>query len=126
VTAAFNVGANLALVPVLGINGAALVTVLSEVVLLVPFMAWIGGALSGAGGGPDIGLGWKPLAAGAVTGAVMYGAWAAFEGWNRDPGSLGVYVGVGVLLAAVYAGLLAALRPFTREELESLSRVWRR
>src|SRR5207253_185742 len=41
-TVVFNIAANLLLVPLLGINGAALTTVLSEVVLLVPFMVWTG------------------------------------------------------------------------------------
>ncbi|HUS16014.1 MAG TPA: flippase, partial [Chloroflexia bacterium] len=39
-TALFNVAANALVVPVWGIYGAAVVTVLSEVVLLVPFLGW--------------------------------------------------------------------------------------
>ncbi|MGI8587020.1 MAG: flippase [Chloroflexia bacterium] len=39
-TALFNIGANWLLVPIWGIYAAALVTVLSEVVLLVPFLLW--------------------------------------------------------------------------------------
>ena len=44
-TALFNVAANLLVVPAIGIYGAALVTVLSEIVLLVPFLRWAGEAL---------------------------------------------------------------------------------
>ncbi|MGA7730964.1 MAG: polysaccharide biosynthesis C-terminal domain-containing protein, partial [Chloroflexia bacterium] len=125
-TLVFNVAANLALVPVLGIYGAAIVTVLSEVVLLVPFVVWVRRELAPVGGGPDIGLGWKPLAAGSVTGGVMYALWAVFEGWNRGLGSLVVYAGAGALLAGVYVGVLVALRPFTQEETRALARVVRK
>jgi O-antigen/teichoic acid export membrane protein len=125
-TLVFNVAANLALVPWLGIYGAAVVTVLSEVVLLVPFLWWMGRQLASVGGGPEPGLAWKPLAAGVVAGAVMYALWGVFEGWDRDAGSLAVYIGVGALLAGVYVGVLLALRPFTPDETRALARVARR
>jgi O-antigen/teichoic acid export membrane protein len=125
-TLVFNVAANLALVPVLGIYGAAIVTVLSELVLLVPFVMWVRRELASVGGGPGIGLAWKPLVAGSVTGGAMYALWALFEGWDRDLGSLVTYAGAGALLAAVYVGVLVVLRPFTQEEARTLARAVRK
>ncbi len=125
-TLVFNVVANLALVPWLGIYGAAIVTVLSEIVLLVPFVLWIRRELGSVGGGVDIAVGWKPLAAGLVTGAAMYGLWGLFEGWSASFGSAGAYIGAGALLAIVYVGALLVLRPFTQEEMAALARVVKR
>lgn len=126
VTLLFNLAANLALVPWLGIYGAAFVTVLSEIVLLVPFMFWIGKELAAVGGGIELSMGWKPLVAGLVAGAVMYALWALFEGWNRDAASMALYIGTGALLAAIYSGVYILLRPFTPEETASLARVVKR
>jgi hypothetical protein len=56
----------------------------------------------------------------------MYALWGVFEGWDRDAGSLAVYIGVGALLAGVYVGVLLALRPFTPDETRALARVARR
>ncbi len=125
-TLVFNLAANLVLIPLMGIYGASLVTVLSEIVLLVPFTLWVSRELKSASGGPDLKMAWKPLAAGVVTGALMYAVWIVFAAWNRDLPSLGIYVGVGALLALVYIGLLLALRPFTTEEIGALARLVRR
>ncbi|MEO5953257.1 MAG: flippase [Chloroflexia bacterium] len=126
ITLVFNVAANLALIPLLGINGAAFVTVLSEIVLLVPFVWWIGKELGPVGGGVEIGVGWKPLVAGLAAGAAMYGLWDVFANWNSNIGSVGLYIGAGGLLAVVYVVVLALLRPFTPEETAALARVFKR
>lgn len=96
----FNVVANAVAIPLLSYRGAALVTVLSEVVLLLPF-AW---ALRGGVALPPLwALSWRPLAAAlvmagalaalpqvpavlAVTlGALVYGAaYVALGGWTAD------------------------------------------
>jgi O-antigen/teichoic acid export membrane protein len=125
-TLVFNVAANLAFVPLLGINGAAIVTVLSEIVLLVPFAIWIRRELALTGERITPGTGWKPLVAGVVTGALMYLLWAVFEDWNSDVGSMALYVGAGVLLAGVYGGVLWVLRPFTQHEAGTLRSALRR
>lgn len=125
-TLVFNVAANIALVPLLGINGAAIVTVLSEIVLLVPFVWWIGRELGAVSGGLKPDIGWKPLIAGLAAGALMYALWSVFEAWNRDAMSLAAYVGVGVAAAVAYVAVLVVLRPFTPEEMGALRRVVRR
>src|SRR5207247_590713 len=58
-TALFNIGANLVAVPLWGIYGAAAVTVLSELVLLGPFLGWTAqelgaGVLAPAAGGAKL------------------------------------------------------------------------
>lgn len=124
-TLAFNVAMNLVLVPIWGIAGAALVTVLSEIVLLVPLLWWVRRTLAPSGGMLDPGLAWKPALAALTAGLLMYALWSVFDGWNQDAGSIALYLGVGVLLVVVYASVLLALRPFTSEEIEALVRIRR-
>jgi O-antigen/teichoic acid export membrane protein len=78
-TVVFNLLANLALVPAVGLLGAAAVTVASEVVLLAPLLALTRRALGPLG---LAGVIWRPLAAAAVMAAVIaltagLGAWPA-------------------------------------------------
>jgi O-antigen/teichoic acid export membrane protein len=113
-TAMFNIGANLVVVPIWGIYGAAAVTVLSELVLLGPFLAWTArdlgaGVLAPGPGGVKLALAGAALA--VVTGGLLL---ASLPGW------------VAALLGVtVYAGSLLALRFFTPAEwalLRSLAR----
>lgn len=75
--AAFNLAANLLLIPRYGLYAAAVVTILSEVVLLAVFWP----LLSREGLTPPlVALAWRPLLAALVMGAAMLGA-AALGGW---------------------------------------------
>ncbi len=64
----FNIVANLILVPRFGINGAAIVTIFSELALLVPFMISV---YRYVGPLPWVRILWQPLAAGVVMVAVL-------------------------------------------------------
>ena len=119
ITAAFNIAANLVLVPLLGINGAAITTVLSEIVLLGPFLLWTRREL-GAGSVPLLSHVWRPLTAGVVAGAVGWGLLSVAEKWQATAGDFALYVAAGALLAAIYLGAVFLLRPFTPPEVASL------
>jgi O-antigen/teichoic acid export membrane protein len=114
-TALFNIAANLLVVPVWGIYGAAAVTVLSEIVLLVPFLRWAAGdlgiaALRPGGGGMKLALAALGLA------LVTFGGQAL--GWNAFAAALAG--------GAAYLGLLAGLRIFSPAETALLGSVLRR
>ncbi len=101
----FNIVANLLLIPSYGYQAAALITIASEAVLLVPFARLLRepfGAL------PWLGMVWRPL----VAAAVMFGVLAL--GWNIQPILALVVSGV------VYIGVLLALRPLSQDELARL------
>jgi O-antigen/teichoic acid export membrane protein len=103
--AVFNIAANLLTVPVFGIYGAAGVTVLTELVLLVPFLAWARADLGMAVLRPGP-AGIKLALAGGALGVVTAGLSA---------------VGLGGLVAAMggalaYSAALAALRIFSPAE----------
>lgn len=108
--AAFNIGANLLVLPQWGYVGAAVVTVLSELVLLGPFLFLIARHV-----GPVslLAIAWRPaLAAAAMAPAVWaVGSWSA---------ALAVPMG-----AAIYGAALLALRGVTRGELATLWSAWR-
>jgi O-antigen/teichoic acid export membrane protein len=123
VTVAFNIAANLMLVPLLGINGAALTTVLSEVVLLVPFMLWTGREL---GSVPLAQMVVKPLVAGLAVGLIGWALSGLAERWSDGWANLALYFAGGLLLVAVYAGVLLLLRPFTPAEQAVLRGALRR
>lgn len=117
ITVVFNVVANLLLVPPMGINGAAVTTILSEVVLLLPFMLWTRREI---GGVPLLRLLWKPLLAGLAAGAVACLLWGIQQQWRMSWGALALYVAASGGLLAVYAAVLIALRPLTRPEMAAL------
>jgi O-antigen/teichoic acid export membrane protein len=98
---AFNVAANLALIPVYGYLAAAVVTVFSELVLLAPFL-WV--TSREVGSLAVLGVAWRPaLAAAIMAGPVwLVGAWSA---------PLAIVAG-----ALVYGAALLALRVITPEE----------
>ncbi len=112
--AVFNVGVNLLVIPVFGIYGAAAVTILSELVLLGPFLWWTARDLGPGVFRPGAG-GLKLAAAAGLLGLVTGGGLLLdVPGWIVAP--LGVVVEGGVLVAvgfftrAVWAVLQRALR----------------
>jgi O-antigen/teichoic acid export membrane protein len=110
VATAFNLGANLLLIPRLGYLGAALVTVLSELVLLGPFWWAVTRAL------PPVSLlrpAWRPALAAAGMGAVV----AVVAGWSW---ALSIPVG-----AAAYAALLLAVGGLDADDRALLRRLRR-
>ncbi|HUP28017.1 MAG TPA: polysaccharide biosynthesis C-terminal domain-containing protein [Chloroflexia bacterium] len=122
-TVVFNIGSNMLLVPAMGINGAAVTTVASEIVLLVPFLYWTSREL----GVVDIvGVTWRAGAGAAAVGAVGWLLRSTLESWPTGGPELAAYLGTGVLLVAVYAGVVAALRPFSEGEVAGLRRALRR
>ncbi len=123
VTVLFNLGANLLLVPLIGIYGAALTTILSELVLLGPFLLWTGREI---GHVPVLALGLKPLLAGVAAGLVGWALWPLMSHWRDSWDDLALYVGAGLLLFALYAALTTLSRPFTRPELDGLRRALRK
>ncbi|MCL5960600.1 MAG: flippase [Chloroflexi bacterium] len=100
-TVAFNVVANLILIPQLSYIGASLVTVGSEIVLMTPFYFIVRRDL---GGLPLAQLGWRPTVAAGVMGVAM---------WRLGGVNPFLLVAIG---GVVYAVVLFALRTFTPEE----------
>ncbi len=104
----FNVAANLALIPRLGYQAAAWITVVSEVVLLIPF--WL--TMRGERVAPALPrIVWRPIVAALVMGAAIL-----------------PLAGLSPLLAAVigatvYAIALVTLRGVTPDELKAVRRA---
>lgn len=108
---AFNVAANLALIPTYGYLAAALVTVASEVVLLAPFL-WV--TVREVGSLALLGVAWRPAAAAALMGIPVWllGAWST---------PLAILAG-----ALVYGAALLVLRAVTPDERAELRALLRR
>jgi O-antigen/teichoic acid export membrane protein len=108
VATAFNLAANLLLIPRWGYLGAALVTVLSEVVLLGPFWWAVTRHLTPIG---LLSVAWRPALAALGMAAVVVPltAWS----WLAS-------IPVG---AAVYFGLLVLLRTFDADDRALLRRL---
>jgi O-antigen/teichoic acid export membrane protein len=115
-TVAFNLAVNLVLVPVMGIYGAALTTVLSEVVLLVPFLLFVGRE---TGPVPLWAIAWRPLLGGALVAGVMWLTWHLTERWNASAADFGYYLGAGLLPLVLYAVAMVLVRPFTPDEIKA-------
>jgi O-antigen/teichoic acid export membrane protein len=116
-TVVFNIAANLMLVPIAGIYGAAFATVVSELVLLGPFLYWVRREL-GTAELPAAAL--APALAGV---AVLLVAWLLSPlaaGWNDSWGRFALYLGGGLVLLAVLGLALVALRPFSLRERAAL------
>ena len=109
--AAFNVTANLIAIPLYGILGAAVVTILSELVLLMPFYY---GIRKHVGPVPWVRLTWRPILATAIMGLALYPL--------RDRSFL-LMIPVGL---AIYVALLLLLRTFTAEDRDVVRRLMRR
>ncbi|MDP2727008.1 MAG: polysaccharide biosynthesis C-terminal domain-containing protein, partial [Dehalococcoidia bacterium] len=99
--AAFNILANLALIPIYGYLGASVVSVLSEVILMVHILyaVW-----KHVGKVPLLEISWRPVVASMVMGVVIW--------WLR-PLNMGALVFLG---AVVYVGMLVVLRTFNQED----------
>jgi O-antigen/teichoic acid export membrane protein len=104
----FNVIANLIFIPIFSYKAAAVITILSEVVLLTPFYLRLRQHL---GTVPWLTLTWRPVVAAVVMAAVM---WALR--------SLTVFVSVPVG-GVVYLVALLVLRTFTQEDMVLLLRL---
>ncbi len=101
----FNIVANLLFIPQYGYQAAAIITIFSEAVLLIPFARLLQGSM---GTLPWLTMIWRPL----VAAGVMLGVMAV--GWPLQP---------MVALAAaclIYPVVLLALRPLNRDELARL------
>lgn len=95
-TVAFNVGVNLLVIPAFSYRGAAAVSVLSELVLLVPFAVWVRGSL---GTFPLVRLAWRPAVASVALALVM---WTV--GWRLGAGSwAGAAAGTVTYIVALLA-----------------------
>ncbi len=105
VAVTFNIVTNVVLIPLYGYRAAALTTIASEAVLLIPFARLLQGAL---GTLPWWGMIWRPM----VAAAVMFAALAV--GWNVQP------VLALVIASAIYGVVLLALRPFSGDEIARL------
>lgn len=108
---AFNLAANLLLIPRYGYLAAAVVTVLSEVVLLAPFL-WIAWREAGRLG--LLGAVWRP----ALAAAVMAGPLWLLASWSP-------WLGAAVA-PLVYGGALLALGAITPQERATLRSLLRR
>ncbi len=109
VAAAFNVGANLLFIPPYGYRAAAVITILSEFVLFVPFYYRIRQHL---GPLPLSLILWRPLAAGGAVMAIM---------WLLRSVSPLATVPLSVI---IYVAALLLLGTFTDEDRALLRRVW--
>ena len=101
----FNIVTNLIFIPQYGYQAAAVTTIFSEIVLLIPFGLLLHGAVGRLPWGAMM---WRPAAAGAA----MFGTLALL--WPLQPV---IALAAGL---AVYPGLLLALRPFQPDEIERL------
>ncbi len=108
--ASFNVVANLILIPRFSYSGAAVVTILSELVLLVPFR-W---RLRDLGHAPLLALLWRPALATSVAAVLL-----AVLSLLSVPA-----VATAALGAAAYGAALYACGGVTRDELATAARVF--
>jgi O-antigen/teichoic acid export membrane protein len=101
----FNIVSNLILIPTYGYRAAAITTIASEAVLLLPFALLL---REGLGSLPWAGMVWRPLVAAAAMFAVLA------VGWETQP--------ILSLLASglVYCVVLLALKPLSADELNRL------
>ncbi len=106
--AVFNIVANIIAIPRYGFQGAALTTVLSEIVLFLPFYYSVRKNISVL---PFAELFWRPVVASAVMGAVI---------WLLRSSSLLLIVPAAMI---IYAVLLLVLGALTKEDWELVKRV---
>jgi O-antigen/teichoic acid export membrane protein len=105
----FNVAANLVAIPPLGYVGAALVTILSEIVLLIPFYYSVRRNLAPV---PFWSLAWRPALASAIMGLGLW--WMLMQ--------VGLWVAVP-LAGVLYAVTLIALGALGEDERALLRRL---
>ncbi len=112
----FNIVANLIFVPQYGYRAAALATIASEAVLLIPFALLL---RRGFGAPGWWGMLWKPLAATGVMLAVFLAGWTAQPALTLVAGVL-VYPAALLALRPLDAGEWARLRPLIPARLRRL------
>ena len=105
---AFNIAANLLVIPAFSYQGAAVVTILSEIVLLIPFYYAVRKHL---GPLPWVSLFWQPAVASAVMALVM---WLL----RGIPWLLLIPVG-----GAIYVAVLALIGGFRQPDMDLLGRL---
>jgi O-antigen/teichoic acid export membrane protein len=105
----FNVAANLAAIPPLSYIGASLITVLSEIVLLIPFYYSVRQNLATL---PFWNIAWRPALASGVMGIVLW--------WVIPRTGLSISI---LLAGALYAILLIALGTLGQDERALLRRL---
>ncbi|MBI2303910.1 MAG: oligosaccharide flippase family protein [Chloroflexi bacterium] len=108
IVATFNFVANLVLIPIYGFHGAAAVTILSEIVLLIPFLYAIFRHL---GPVPLLQLGWRPLVASLGMGLALF----LMRQWSPV-----VFIPLG---AVAYVALLFLIGTFDREDIALLRQL---
>ncbi len=104
----FNVVCNVILIPEYGYPASAVITILSELVLLVAFYYYLRRALAPI---PWLPMLWRPALAAAAMGVVTWLGWSLY--W-----ALGLAAGV-----VVYAALLVLLRPLSPQERQVLAEL---
>lgn len=123
ITVVFNVAANLLLVPILGINGAALTTILSELVLMTPFLVWTGREI---GAVPLVSVALKPVLAGLAVGVAVWLLWGLEQHWREGWAAFALYVAASGGLLALYVAVLLTLKPLTPQEQTALKAAVKR
>jgi O-antigen/teichoic acid export membrane protein len=113
-TVLFNVVANALFIPAFSFRASAVISVLSEVVLFVPFVFWVRRFL---GPLPLLRLAWQPLIAAALFAFVAWGV-----GWRMGAGA---WVGA-ILGGAVYCVALLALGTVGAQERALVRRLVQR
>lgn len=109
--ALFNLGANLLAIPWLGLHGASIITILSEVVLLAVFLPFLRREKLSP---PLLALAWRPALASLLMGGIMVVA-----GWH--------HWGLALLAAApTYGAVLWAAGAFGTDEIALLRRLFNR
>ncbi len=116
VAAVANIGLNLLLIPFFGYIAAAALTILTEIILLVPFCLIMRRAL-GAAAVPLFSTNWRPMLASGAMILVLSGL--SLVGVNN----FAITVVVG---AAVYLVILAATKAVTKADLTLLKKVVKR
>ncbi len=101
IAVAFNIITNIIFIPQYGYRAAAIITIFSEAMLLIPFGILLTGAV---GRLPWIGMVWRPLAAGLAMVAVL------LVGWSIQP-----FLAL-VAAAVTYLVVLVVLRPLDADE----------
>lgn len=116
VAAVVNLALNLLLIPFFGYQASAAITIITELVLLVPFSLIMWRAL-GQGSVPLVATAWRPVLASGVMLIALLGLLSL--GINQ----FGIIILVG---AAVYLLMLLLTRAFTRQDLALLKQVLKR
>ncbi|MBI5032276.1 MAG: oligosaccharide flippase family protein [Chloroflexi bacterium] len=116
----FNVSANLVAIPELGYVGAALVTVFSEMVLLIPFYYSVRKNLASV---PFWSIAWRPVVASGIMGLALWWMLAQFGLLIAVPSAGILYVAVLIALGVLGEDERALLRRFVPQRLHQVARI---